>query len=814
MTRLPPAIGLVLTALAGFAPDATAQWTNRYPKVTGFSHHVYLEGYELPSVTIGPIDAVPAPDGHTVALASRGWLWLFDQTSGVATRLTKSGPMDSRPAWSPDQRHLAFVRDDGKETSIAMVDLTTGVEKTMATDKGIELDPAFSPDGKTLFYSSAVAGDLDIWRVDLSTGTKERVTQEAGLELKPMPHPDGKRLVYLAKKGAGQNEVRIRDLATGTERVLVAGSIVSMARPALSPNGTTVAVNWPTTDGATWDLRLIGVEQPGPVVVLVASGLPLTPAWSADGSTIYFSQADQHEVMALHQVPTGGGPATEVAIGQWDYGAPTNRLVVKTTDRHRESPARLSVVDENGHPLLPDQGQPRFDGQNGMVFFYSGGATELTVPARPVTVTAVRGLATPAVTKTVAGSVGSTVELDLEPVWDARAHGWMAGEHHFHLNYGGPYRLDPSDLAPMALGEDMDVLTPLLANLHTRFEDQPLFQWRALAERPFIAFGQEVRSHFFGHIGLVGTDELFWPWIWGPGYEIYSRDDRPNRTVLEWSRQQGGFSVYVHPVSRPNPFAAGNYGTIPTGFIADAVQGMVDGIELACLWSDELGTADLWYRVLNLGFPVAPSAGTDVMNNLYRTMAVGTTRVYVKADSTTGYRGYLDNLKAGRSFVTNGPMLDFRIGSAGPGEVIPPSSRKVPWSVHLASAVAVSRLELVVNGTVVDSTTGVAGAGSRDWAGSLSLPSGGWIAIRAVGGAIDRWPAMDSYAFAHTAPVWIGAKGSTLPAAKAAAAKDLLAAFEVAEANFKRTYAGSPAPALSAHYQRAREILTAMAAGR
>lgn len=27
-----------------------AQWTNRYPKVEGFSHHVYLEGYELPTL--------------------------------------------------------------------------------------------------------------------------------------------------------------------------------------------------------------------------------------------------------------------------------------------------------------------------------------------------------------------------------------------------------------------------------------------------------------------------------------------------------------------------------------------------------------------------------------------------------------------------------------------------------------------------------------------------------------------------------------------------------------------------------------------
>jgi TolB protein len=141
-----------------------------------------------------------------------------------------------------------------------------------------------------------------------------------------------------------------------------------------------------------------------------------------------------------------------------------------------------------------------------------------------------------------AGGV-TEIDLTLTPVWNARAAGWLAGEHHFHLNYGGPYRLSPEELLPVARAEDMDVLTPLLANLHTRFEDQPLWNWHRLSEPPYIAFGQEVRSHFLGHLGLVGTAELHWPWIWGPGYDVYGRDDRPNSDVLAFSRRQGGIST-------------------------------------------------------------------------------------------------------------------------------------------------------------------------------------------------------------------------------------------------------------------------------
>ena len=57
-------------------------------------------------------------------------------------------------------------------------------------------------------------------------------------------------------------------------------------------------------------------------------------------------------------------------------------------------PARLSVVDAAGHPLIPSTGMVRSEGQNGRVFFYSGGTLELEVPAGEIEVRAVRGLAT------------------------------------------------------------------------------------------------------------------------------------------------------------------------------------------------------------------------------------------------------------------------------------------------------------------------------------------------------------------------------------------------------------------------------------
>lgn len=130
-----------------------AQWTNHYSKHVDFGHHVYLEQHELPVLAHGVTDPAPSPDGEHIAIASKGWIWLLDIQSGVATRLTNSSALDSRPRWSPDGTLLAFVRDFSNDTAIVIKELKSGKETVINTD-AIELDPEFSSDGRTLFYSS------------------------------------------------------------------------------------------------------------------------------------------------------------------------------------------------------------------------------------------------------------------------------------------------------------------------------------------------------------------------------------------------------------------------------------------------------------------------------------------------------------------------------------------------------------------------------------------------------------------------------------------------------------------------------------
>ena len=778
---------IALTALVTAAAPAAAQFTNRYPKIAGMSHHVYLEGYELPTMNVGPTDPAIAPDGARVAFSARGWIWVLDVASGRATRITDGADMDFRPAWSPDGTRLAFVRDNTLDTWIVVRDLATGTE-TRANTPTLDLDPIFTPDG-ALLYSSATEGQLDLWRSAVDGSDATRLTTRAGIELKPTMSADGATLVYLHKGGG--DRVMVRTMSTGEERELVTEWIVSQTRPAVSPDGRTVVYGWARDE--RYELRLASTRNATTSVLLTAGarGLPLSPAWSPDGAWIWFTEAGADEVMRLFRIPAVGGAVEEVRIRAWEWGRPTGTVRIATSHGGAPSAARLTVTDGDGHPAVPSDGFAQFALQHGRIFFYSSGTIDVVVPVGTVSVTATRGLTTPAVTQTAEVRAGQVTPLSLAltDVWDSRAAGFLSADHHFHLNYGGPYTLDPDDLVPMMRGEQLDFATPAIANLHNRFEEQQRWGWSRTAELPLIQFAQEVRSHFLGHVGLLNTRNLFWPWVWGPGYQVYGADDRPNAVPLEFARAQGGLGGYVHPVTSRDPLTEENRSSLPILLAVDGILGNIDWLEVACLWSDEIGTATMWYQFLNLGNPVALEAGTDVMTDYYRTMALGTTRIYVQTRGAADLASYWTNMAAGRSFVTTGPMLLFSAGGKQPGDALARGGR-TSWELTVHTAVPVDTVEVVVNGEVVWTGTGLDGPGSRTWSGTLRLPAGGWIAARARGGE-PVWPAMDSYAFAHSSPVWIGRVGSTDRAAMRRSAAALGPVVDAAERRLVAGYGGA-----------------------
>ena len=101
-----------------------------------------------------------------------------------------------------------------------------------------------------------------------------------------------------------------------------------------------------------------------------------------------------------------------------------------------------------------------------------------------------------------------------------------------------------------------------------------------------------------------------------------------------------------------------------------------------------------------------------------------------------------------------------------------------------------------------------AGDGAHQtFGGTVDLPDGGWVAVRVTGLATTAWPAMDSYAFAHTSPVWIGEVGSVDRDAELRSIDVLEQALAGARLDLELSYAGSPIPNLTARFDSAQAEL-------
>ncbi len=796
-------------------PSATAEWTNRYAKLSEFRHHIYLEQHELPILAHGPTDPAPAPDGQSLVFAARGWIWRLDLASGVATRLTSGSGVDSRPRWSPSGDRLALVRDDGRDTSIVILGIADGREQVINTP-GIELDPEFSADGDYLYYSSGRGGVLDLWQRHLASGVEKRMTSLAQVERNARRMRGG--LLYL--HGNAENRVlRMRDLGNDTDQVVHAETLTGHLTADTHPRQRLIVYSAPIDND--YHLWTLDIDKPG-VKNRLTHGHPfaLTPAFSADGEQIYFVDLDDARQFQLQRMPTYGGEAERVEIKRWDYGVPTGTLSLSVTGADGQPvTARVAIarVDGSaaGHPVASDQDATYFDSQSGRHYFYVTSESRLTLPVGEYSVTIARGPMVPVTRQRVRVRAGGDMaaKAKLRSLWDAAAAGYVSVDHHIHLNGDGHHRADHQDALRLLAGEDLDQASPMSWNKWERRIDEALIgRSTSLAGRT-VEQGQEVRSDFHGHVGLLGVERPFAPWFFGPKNPALGNPDLSNGDVIAHAQAQGAFATYVHPIADDaDPFTHLADAPIPLELLSDAVLADRLGLEIVCAWTSPLGNTHLWYRLLNVGRPVAAMSGTDGWVDFHRTPAVGTGRTYVRLDRATATPDTVrEAAAAGRSFVTTGPALVFQLrNGARPGDVTKAGTQS--WSVQLGSTVPVDVLEIVVNGTVVQTLDGVAAGQVRTYTGEVTLPEGGWIAARAYASAPaeDSWPTMHARPFAHSSPIWITQVGSTEARARAAAAADLIRGIDFADQRARTSYGERAMPRMQARFDQARAVLRAM----
>lgn len=319
--------------------------------------------------------------------------------------------------------------------------------------------------------------------------------------------------------------------------------------------------------------------------------------------------------------------------------------------------------------------------------------------------------------------------------------GWYSGDSHAHF-------LSAQGSVLEQQGEDLNVVNLLQSQWGSLFTNTEDFTGRQISSpdgRYVTMVSQENRMPFHGHLALWGLRRPVMPWC----------SDGPNEaefggwletTLSDWAdrcHEQNGTVIIAHfPMPNGEPAVL-----IATGR-ADAVE----------MITQRRNFHHEYYGYLNCGYRLPLVGGTDKMS---AEVPVGGYRTYAYlGDREFRFDRWCAAVRAGRTFLSAGPMLDLEVDGAAVGDTVRvPGGGTVTVSARAEGIFPIGSLQLVQDGRVVASSEDRSGGRRIELRTQLRIESDSWLAARC--GGPEYWDA-PSYVgqwergiFAHTSPVYV-----------------------------------------------------------
>jgi len=262
---------------------------------------------------------------------------------------------------------------------------------------------------------------------------------------------------------------------------------------------------------------------------------------------------------------------------------------------------------------------------------------------------------------------------------DMTERGWYSGETHIHRT--------PDELRNVVLAEDLNVAFPLSFWV-TRAFTSPAAEVRGAADFPrdlmsvdathviwprnteYEIFTVGAKQHTLGAMFVLNHHEPLAAGVppWGKvAHASLAREAMIDVDKLDWP-----FAMLLPQAASPElyelannhvwrtEFAFRTWNCPATPYLQPPYGGRGGGERE---WVHY--TLGMYYTLLNCGLAVVPTAGTA---NGVHPVPAGFSRVYVHLPGGFTYEKWVAGLKAGRSFVTTGPMLFATVNGQDPGE--------------------------------------------------------------------------------------------------------------------------------------------------
>jgi hypothetical protein len=503
-----------------------------------------------------------------------------------------------------------------------------------------------------------------------------------------------------------------------------------------------------------------------------------------------------------------------VGQGSQDIGFRNDTLIVfNAVPAHRIT---LRVRDENGKPatasfLVRDRQNRIYPNPSKRLapdFFFqpqvyrSDGET-LDLPDGYYTITYTGGPEFLTRTTELAVNTAGPSELTFRPErWiDPSKFGWFSSDHHIHAagcsHYQNPTEgVLPGDMNRQVRGENLNIAAVLTWGPDYYYQKQFFTGQDDRLSTPYCLMHYDLEVSGFpsshaGHLVLLGLHQQDYPGA--KRIEQWPSWDLP---ILRWAKSQkatvgfahSGWGLQVSGNDLPSYQMPAFDGIGANEYIADVTQpGTVDFIsagDTPYVWE-----LSIWYHTLNVGYRTRISGETD-FPCIYDGR-VGQGRGYAKIDGALTYAKWLDAIRNGRTYVSDGRshLMDFsvngtqvgtqnsevRLTASGavtanvrvaalldqfPDETLRNLSydQKPYWSLERARIGNTKRVpvELVVNGKPVAKQEVPADGAVHNIAFQTTISKSSWMAVRILPSS-------------HTNPIFVLVGGKPIRASRRSA---------------------------------------------
>ena len=280
----------------------------------------------------------------------------------------------------------------------------------LTDDAALDYNAVFSPDGHWVVFTSERAGSTDLYALDLTReGPPIRLTHHFAMDDAATFSPDGQQLAFVSTRD-GYADIFVMPFAPGDASA--EQQAMNLTRhpggdfnPAFSPDGRSIAFSRQVafTDHFDFEANDLGPIATDLYVMAVDStnvrrlskpgALSGSPAWSSDGSTIYYHRFDFRGVEIRRISPDGSGDTLLVPNGLSPAVLPDGRIGFSQLQPGPEQDlfgllrtGRIHSVADDGSDLrlesdaLRSYFAPDFDRASGRMLSHGQGAVDTQSP--------------------------------------------------------------------------------------------------------------------------------------------------------------------------------------------------------------------------------------------------------------------------------------------------------------------------------------------------------------------------------------------------------------------------------------------------